>query len=755
MTVASNNNRVSYSGNGSTTAFAFAYPFRATSDLVVNVRTTSTGAESLKVEGSDYTVSGTPTSDAGGFASGTVTFSVAPASGTQVHIDRVVPPTQGGDFIAGDGVPPSLLEGAVDRLTLVTQELDARFARTLLQPRTAANRNLVLPEPSTSVANSYLRVNPGGTGFELSAVAPDLETTIYSVASYGAVGDGVTEDHLAIQAAIDAASTAGGGTVYFPSGTYLIGATLTLKSKVILQGQHYASTTIKAKDSLNADMVKTLNYSTLTGQNKYLIADGVQYGFGLYDIGLDGNKANQASGNGLVCYGKKYRLHNVVIRQVKGIGWVSEGWYNVNTATFPEEPESHYENIDVQNCGSHGIQYRGPTDAHWQSVFSHQNTGWGIRFESDGSTYNCASDLHFAHVYANVAGGVFIDANTRMRVGHLGTESNSGVGLQDTSVGGSTYNFIESYFNCSVSGTAALILSGSHIKIGQIFHNNTTYNINGAEISGTRNTIKSGRFKGDATTGTGIVVSGTGHRIECEIDGYSGAGGKGIQSGSGGTALTRGRISAEISDCKTGYSIQTAGVGNHLTLTITAGSGQTVQSAAFSASERGAVAFSDTVSSFAYNINAPTLLQQSAAAAALTGTTTETALATISIPGNAMGANGSIVIHSSWSHTNSANNKNARARIGGISGTVFMNYTDTTTATLTDLRHIANRNATNSQAVSASNGGATGGFGASASTLSAPAQDTTANFDIVLTGQLANSGETITLESYRAELIRN
>jgi len=42
-------------------------------------------------------------------------------------------------------------------------------------------------------------------------------------AAYGAVGDGATDDISAIQTACTAASTAGGGTVFVPKGTYLLG----------------------------------------------------------------------------------------------------------------------------------------------------------------------------------------------------------------------------------------------------------------------------------------------------------------------------------------------------------------------------------------------------------------------------------------------------------------------------------------------------------------------------------------------------
>ena len=44
----------------------------------------------------------------------------------------------------------------------------------------------------------------------------------FNVKAYGAVGDGVTDDTAAIQAAVDAAAAAGGGTVFFPRGTYII-----------------------------------------------------------------------------------------------------------------------------------------------------------------------------------------------------------------------------------------------------------------------------------------------------------------------------------------------------------------------------------------------------------------------------------------------------------------------------------------------------------------------------------------------------
>jgi polygalacturonase len=60
-----------------------------------------------------------------------------------------------------------------------------------------------------------------------------MNTTLFNVREYGAVGDGCTLTTAAIQKAIDACHTQGGGTVYFPPGTFYSG-TLFLKSNVTL-----------------------------------------------------------------------------------------------------------------------------------------------------------------------------------------------------------------------------------------------------------------------------------------------------------------------------------------------------------------------------------------------------------------------------------------------------------------------------------------------------------------------------------------
>lgn len=63
-------------------------------------------------------------------------------------------------------------------------------------------------------------------GYGTRTLAQKLSDIAVSVKDFGAVGDGITDDTAAIQAAID--SLTAGGSCFFPRGTYLISDTITL-----------------------------------------------------------------------------------------------------------------------------------------------------------------------------------------------------------------------------------------------------------------------------------------------------------------------------------------------------------------------------------------------------------------------------------------------------------------------------------------------------------------------------------------------
>ena len=131
------------------------------------------------------------------------------------------------------------------------------------------------------MAATYQKPTVGGStntwGTELNNYLDAVKQGI-NVKEYGAVGDGVTDDTAAIQAALDAAHIAGGGVIFFPEGTYLTDQ-LSVYSNTILTGTGNGSV---LKLSVGAEE-----------QHLLFIGDGEEY-ITIQILKLDGNRANNA-----------------------------------------------------------------------------------------------------------------------------------------------------------------------------------------------------------------------------------------------------------------------------------------------------------------------------------------------------------------------------------------------------------------------------------------------------------------------------
>lgn len=139
--------------------------------------------------------------------------------------------------------------------------------------------------------------------------------------------------------------------------------------------------------------------------------------------------------------------------------------------------------------------------------------------------------------------------------------------------------------------------------------------------------------------------------------------------------------------------------------------------------------------------------QSGAAGSALTGTTAETVLATLTVPGYVLGANGSLDVDALWTMTNNANAKTLRARLGGLAGWAFWSQSITTFNTARGAGRMQNRNSPLSQVSFAGVS-----FGGQASPVLTATVDTTASQTVVITGQLANAADSLTLESYTVRI---
>lgn len=148
------------------------------------------------------------------------------------------------------------------------------------------------------------------------------------------------------------------------------------------------------------------------------------------------------------------------------------------------------------------------------------------------------------------------------------------------------------------------------------------------------------------------------------------------------------------------------------------------------------------------NIAPILVLAQSAVAVPLTGVTTETTLASITVPANTVGINGSLRITTLWSYTNGSNAKNLRVYLGGV---LFLGQAPTTTNASQWQTIIRNRGSLTSQIGFGPQGGSP--YGATSTTNATASLNMAIQQTIAITGQLASASDTLTLEGYTVEVL--
>ena len=206
----------------------------------------------------------------------------------------------------------------------------------------------------------FLQAGVGATARTVQAKLRD----VVSVKDFGAVGDGVTDDTAAIQAAIDYVFSKGGGVVKIPAGEYALGssslnetydnygaalpasrACIVARSGVFIEGDGVGVTKLLPK---TADLICFFVVSPEFGGISSLTIDGRWSGVG---TGHGILSVNTSSTEGL--YLRNYSICNLFIENVGSFGIGIENGDIENVSL---------NNIRIRNTGADGIDFknRGP-----------------------------------------------------------------------------------------------------------------------------------------------------------------------------------------------------------------------------------------------------------------------------------------------------------------------------------------------------------------------------------------------------------
>lgn len=222
-----------------------------------------------------------------------------------------------------------------------------------------------------------------------------------SVKSYGAKGDGVTDDTNAIKSALNELVPAVGGTIYFPTGTYIISETILIGGNVTIYGDGVFNSLIKLADNSNCDIISN-------DENT------IMYYIKIHDIGLDGNAQNNTSGSGILLHNASdSQIYNVRIANFKddGIHFTANNYslapmiyncfirgendYTTGSGIFCDGAvtDLFINNVDIGWCGTAGINLSATNGSSIINAMCWQ-CGVGLKFYSCQRlrVVNCLAD---------------------------------------------------------------------------------------------------------------------------------------------------------------------------------------------------------------------------------------------------------------------------------------------------------------------------------------------------------------------------
>ncbi len=228
MALSTTTNRITYTGDASTTIFPYDFRIFANTDLVVTRVVIATGVKTVQTITTQYMVSG-----AGNATGGNVTMLSAPPATDELVIERSVPYTPGVDLVDNEVEPAETSEDALDKLTMLAQQnldlIDRSVRLDINQDPDVVSP--VLPAPE---ADKIIGWNDDGTAL--------VNLTFDEAAS----GDAVA---AAAAAAVSEANAANSESAAATSATSASNSATTAQSAAVSASASAASATTSAAEA--------------------------------------------------------------------------------------------------------------------------------------------------------------------------------------------------------------------------------------------------------------------------------------------------------------------------------------------------------------------------------------------------------------------------------------------------------------------------------------------------------------------------
>lgn len=212
-------------------------------------------------------------------------------------------------------------------------------------------------------------------------VAGKARATVFNVLDYGAVGDGTTDDAVAIQSAVTAAASVN-GCVYVPGGyTYLLGTSILLTAPLTIRGDNWGSV-LKLKAGTN--IFAFVFNGGGTGATIFNIC--------IRDLTIDGNNGSQTAsagtGGGISAVGAVHcNFTNMRVRNSAEVGLWIQGQSSGVTSLAVNAPGTGYTSAPTVTISAptSGI---GTTATATATVAGNVLIGFTITAAGSGYTVN-------------------------------------------------------------------------------------------------------------------------------------------------------------------------------------------------------------------------------------------------------------------------------------------------------------------------------------------------------------------------------